>query len=375
MKLTLKALCAAVILGAGMWSAFALAAPSQRPALDPAATCTAQEHARRKRAVTTYRKKMPAERAAYFRRHKSAKARKAFVKRQQARLESLQAAARCTVRSRTTTSTVASTSTVSTTTTTTTTTTAPVGVTYGPPLPRSGADRADDRTGLQVHVVYAVASDGADRALDTNGSLSNSVASFQTWLAGKAGGRALRVDTSQGSLDITFFRLVKTDAAVRALDPFIRDELQTELRAAGFTDPQKLYAVYYDGTSDYACGGGAWPPALVGSVAALYLKGLPSGPLPCSTNQFAAAGAPPAYLEFAMLHEIMHTLGFAPTCAPHQWRSGHVSDNASDLMWSGDSPWAPNGWGQIHLDYGNDDYYKAPVAGCLDFDDSTFLAG
>jgi hypothetical protein len=106
----------------------------------------------------------------------------------------------------------------------------------------------------------------------------------------------------------------------------------------------------------------------------MYLHGLPQGPIPCDSNDFAAEGAAPTYLEFGMLHELMHTLGLVPTCAAHEWRNGHVSDDANDLMWAGDTAWAPDGWGGVVLDSGRDDYYRAPIPGCLDLADSRFLS-
>jgi hypothetical protein len=246
---------------------------------------------------------------------------------------------------------------------------------YGSPLARSTVDRPDDvRSKPQVHVVYALPSDGEDRALDTNGMLTNTVSSFQNWLAGKTkGGKALRFDTFGSSLDITFFRLSRTDEQIASLGALVRDEIEAELTAAGFSDEKKIYAVYYDGTSTFSCGGGAWPPTLPGSVAAVYLNGLPDGPVPCASNNFAGPGGAPTYLEFAMLHEIMHTLGFVPTCSPHQWRSGHVSDDPDDLMWAGDGAWVPDGWANVRLDSGNDDYYRAPIHGCLDLASSSYL--
>src|SRR5688572_28263625 len=63
---------------------------------------------------------------------------------------------------------------------------------YGPSLPRTTTDRPDDVTGPQLHVMYALPSDGVDRALDVNGTLKNTITSFQTWLVGKDGGRPLR---------------------------------------------------------------------------------------------------------------------------------------------------------------------------------------
>ena len=180
----------------------------------------------------------------------------------------------------------------------------------------------------------------------SNGTLAGSVDSFQGWLSDKTGGQALRLDTYQGALDVTFLRLDQTDAEIAAEGAFVRDLLEDELDAAGFDDPDKLYAVYYDGTSTFACGGGAWPPTLPGNVAAMYLNGLPGSAVPCASNPFASASEPPTYQEFAMLHEIMHTLGFVPTCAPNHWRAGHVSDEPNDLMWAGDGPWAPGRLGR-----------------------------
>jgi Ca2+-binding RTX toxin-like protein len=239
-------------------------------------------------------------------------------------------------------------------------------------LPRSTTDRPDDVAGHQIHVFYVVPSDRADRSLDTNGTLANTVASFREWLSTKAEGRTLRLDTFGGEPDITFRRLTRTDAELRAF-AHPRGAIEADLDAAGFDDPDKIYAVYYDGTSDSACGGGAWPPVLPGNVAAMYLNGLPDYVVPCSSNPFAGPGGPPRYMEFAMLHEILHTLGFVASCAPHHHRAGHVSEDPDDLMWAGDGFWVPSGWTAVKLDAGNDDYYRHSIAGCLDFDDSPFL--
>jgi hypothetical protein len=233
---------------------------------------------------------------------------------------------------------------------------------------RATSDRPDDLPlgTQQVHVMYVVPQDGTDRGLDTNGTLAASVASWQVWLKGQTGGKGLNLDTAGGQLDITFVRLPETDAAIAARGAFVRDEVEAQLHALGFTDPWKIYAVYYDGTSSFACGGASWPPALPGHVTALYLHGTPN----CDQNPFARPGAPPGYLEFAMLHEILHALGSVPTCAPHQHRSGHTSDTPTDLMWAGDGAWTPSA-----LDPGHDDYYGHGRPDCLDFASSGFLEG
>jgi M6 family metalloprotease-like protein len=63
------------------------------------ATCTASQKAQRRAALAAYRKRMAAERRAYFKAHKSAKLQAAFVKRQAARLRALRRRAACTVSS------------------------------------------------------------------------------------------------------------------------------------------------------------------------------------------------------------------------------------------------------------------------------------
>ena len=103
----------------------------------------------------------------------------------------------------------------------------------GAALPRALVDRPDEwpaGTAL-VHVLYVVPSDGTDRALDTNRTLDGSVESFQRWLAGQSGGRALLADTFQRSLDVTFHRLARTDAEVASNGAFVRDVLERPICA------------------------------------------------------------------------------------------------------------------------------------------------
>jgi hypothetical protein len=174
---------------------------------------------------------------------------------------------------------------------------------------RNANDLPDDFIGHQIHVMYVLPSDGVDEHLATNGTLARSVSTFQRWLAGQTSGPQLRLDTYRGALDITFFRLSRTDSQIARYGAFVRDQIESELVDAGFNDPNKIYAVYYGGGSTYSCGGGAWPPELPGVVAALYLKGTPPEARPCATNSFASSEDRPGYLEFSMLHEIIHTIG------------------------------------------------------------------
>jgi hypothetical protein len=231
-------------------------------------------------------------------------------------------------------------------------------------------DRPDDLSGPQIHLIYAVPSDAEDRGLDLDGAIATSFAAAQRWLAGETGGRELRLDTSQGEPDVSFIRLEQTDAEVQQEEAFARELVEAELRAAGFNDPEKLYLVYYDGGSTYACGSGAWPPAIEGNVSVLFLHGLPlDGAIRCGDNDFSENAAKPGFWEFVAVHEILHTLGFVPECAPNETLQGHITGPANDVMYDGeeetDQPRA--------LDPGHDDYFETDLPGCPDFADSSFL--
>jgi len=60
-------------------------------------SCTPSEKQQRLRALATFKRNMAAARGAYFRAHRGAKARKVYVRKQQATLRALQRAAACTV--------------------------------------------------------------------------------------------------------------------------------------------------------------------------------------------------------------------------------------------------------------------------------------
>lgn len=235
-------------------------------------------------------------------------------------------------------------------------------------LPRSTKDRKDASRSSQIHLIYAVPLDGEDRGLDTDGTIVRSVQASRRWFQEASGGRDLRFDDYKGELDITFIRLAKTDAQISARGIFIRDEIEKLLKAKGFKKANKIYAVFYDGSSASACGSGAWPPLLKGSVAALYLRGEIPGFLPCSDNPFAPDEESPGYWEFVLVHEVLHTLGFVATCAPSHVLSGHVGDDNEDLMYAGDQPWMPG-----LLDVNRDDYFTHSNGRCLDLMDSKFL--
>ena len=252
-------------------------------------------------------------------------------------------------------------------------------------LPRTTTDRPDDFAGHQVHFVYVLPSDSPDEQLDTNGTIVRSVNAFAQWFCKQTNGVGLKIDTAGGALDVTFIRLSSPDSELLHgttlpwkvnpdSNPYTRDDLERRLPSFGLDDSKKIYAVYYGGTSNTSCGGGPWPPELIGRVAALYVHGSygnnPAIPR-CETNPFASSVQKPGYREFSMLHEIFHTLGMVPSCAPHHTLRGHTSDSTADIMYQGDGHWD---YDHLTIDVNHDDYYKASIPGCQDLSASIFLS-
>jgi hypothetical protein len=233
---------------------------------------------------------------------------------------------------------------------------------------RAERDLPDDHAGPQVHVMYVVPGDGVDARRDVDGSIERSVASSNGWLRRASGGTAFRLDTCEGRLDVTFVELEEKEVDIAARTPYVRDRIQTLLIEQGIVEPSKLYAIYYEGSTTQSCGAASWPPTLPGQVVALFLRGTPAGARPCVENVLGGAVETPAYLEFAMLHELFHAVGGAPECAPNHTLAGHVSDDPADLMYAGTEEWRPS-----LLDRGGDDYFRHGRPGCLDVASSAFL--
>jgi hypothetical protein len=238
-------------------------------------------------------------------------------------------------------------------------------------ITRSEKNRPDDISGYQLQAMYVLPKNGQDLSLDTNGKIATAVATFQQWLATQTSDQRLRFDTYQGALDITFVRLKETDEQIKSQGKKVRDIIDDELKSLGFNNPQKLYAVYYGGSSTVSCGAFAWPPGKIGHVAAVFQNGTAKVGRPCDTKNFATDINKPGYLELEWIHHIIHSLGGAQKCAPHYVEKrlpGHVSDSPKDLLYEGNQPWEPS-----ILDQGHDDYYRHNIPGCYDLAKSVFL--
>lgn len=265
---------------------------------------------------------------------------------------------------------------------------------------RQTKDLPDDSSGYQIHVVYAVPADGTDRHLDTDGTIATSVSAWQNWLCNQTGGHSFKLDTFQGKLDITYLKTAETNEQLLEAKEYesicspscLKGEnldraISGQLFNTGLHSSHKLYITYFDGDSIISCGS-ASPGDL--NYTSVYLLGhdnrqlqggTPSCVVPFTTNYLL-----PEYFDMGMVHEIIHTLGFVPTCAPHFTNSGafgggpnpdpndmiygHASDSSTDLM-SSEVNTGPSS--KQVLDFNRDDYYDAHVKGCRDLKNSIFL--
>jgi List-Bact-rpt repeat protein len=242
---------------------------------------------------------------------------------------------------------------------------------------RAVTDMPDDISGPQVHFLYVVPSDGADGQLDTNGGMEQSITRIERWVVKQTGNQGLRVDTYNGVPDITFVRLPRSDGQLAATLYGPLWAIGEDLVAAGFNNSAKVYAALYDGHGTLACGG-AKSPALP-KLGAMFVQGWPTNdPRPCrDAPGFGTGTDRPGYFEIGLLHEILHVIGFAPSCAPHVtndiWRD-HVNDSPTDLMYARDATHTAGwNWANAVLDFNHDDYYRANVPGCPDLSNSPYL--
>jgi hypothetical protein len=223
--------------------------------------------------------------------------------------------------------------------------------------------------------MYVLPADGTDQSFDSDGTIGGAVRWAQDWFVGQTGGRRrVRFDTFQGALDITFLRTTRSDAEYVMMGVRIRDAVASDIVAAGFTDPGKIYSVFFGGGSPRSggsipCGQGARP----GKMSALYLA--------CLLERSDIQSLIPIHglskiVGMGTIHEIFHNLGAVPDCAAHQTDAGHASDDPRDIMVPSfslqlatyrDESFLPL------LDAGRDDYYEHTKSGCLDIASSPFL--
>lgn len=220
-------------------------------------------------------------------------------------------------------------------------------------------DRVRDRMGgPQVHVVYAIPSDGQDRFAELASPIATDIANIDAWWRREDPAKAPRFDLFEfpacesrfGLLDLTFARL--PDSAASLLDLNGRFErIATRLGAPPFdlSELNKKYLVFYDGVvaDDGVCGTGTGAPTIGGrfSYAVVYLRG--SCDAPVGVGRGAA---------FIAAHELLHALGALPDGAPHACPGddGHPCDGSTDVLSTFYNGGPLDG---AVLDVNHDDYY------------------
>jgi hypothetical protein len=228
---------------------------------------------------------------------------------------------------------------------------------------RTAVDRIDDTTDHQVHLIYAIPSDGDDLELDSNGQIAASFEHIETFLRERLDGSAFRLDTCDGALDVTFLRLDRTTSEYAEMRAGFVQGLELDLVRHGFRYGQKLYVVVWGGLSQWArlddgCGGEAG----VHGVAVLFLQSMAGETCPPPGVELPI-GEP----DTGMAHEIIHLLGLPAQCGANVAEGGHVVDDPADLMYGMGHTTANT------IDARHDDYYRHGIAGCPDLADSAFL--
>ena len=230
---------------------------------------------------------------------------------------------------------------------------------------RTAVDRVDDTPDHQVHVIYAIPSDGDDLELDRNGRIATTFDHIETYLRDRLDGSTLRADTCESKLDVSFLRLDRTTDEYAEMRNGFSQGLALDLARHGFRYGHKLYVVIWGGRAHLArledgCGGEAGG---VG-VAVLFLNTVGGercpGPGP---GEQVPIGEP----DTGLVHEIVHVLGLPASCSGDLDAGGHVVDDPADLMF---------GIGHTTsdvIDAGHDDYYRHDIPGCPDLQDSAFL--
>lgn len=224
----------------------------------------------------------------------------------------------------------------------------------------TAADAPDIVTGPQVHAIYVVPSDGADRFAQVAGQIADDTASIDAWWLTQDPTRTLRFDLAVypacTALDLSFLRLQLSAAQISGDASSAFALVEQTVAQQGFANPFKRYLVYYDGPAvqNGVCGTGGGSFATGPAFAVVWLAGCPGVP----TDSVAA-------------HELLHALGALPAGAPHACPGdpGHPCDSPTDVLYPVTTG-AP--LQQQVLDFGHDDYY-AHAGSWLDIQDSAWL--
>lgn len=182
-------------------------------------------------------------------------------------------------------------------------------------LPAASADRADERTGFQIHVVYVTPRGATAHNFVANGQLDLWVALAQDWMQRKLG-RTFAFDTFDGRLDVTSLtsRYSVDELAARANSETAGSQELLELLAGEFAAangralPGKNLLFVVDGSLSAAYCGFADRPGALALVTA--------GSRGCWTGDqdFLAPERGLNWMSATIIHELLHNVGVAHVC-------------------------------------------------------------
>jgi List-Bact-rpt repeat protein len=230
------------------------------------------------------------------------------------------------------------------------------------------ADRLPDAVAAQqVHVVYAIPSDGGDNFADDAPLIVADLEALDDWWHREDPTREPRFDLyafpgcsgGLGALDLSSVRLPHDTAYYQPIDGR-SDKLRADLGAT-FAHPAKKELVYFDAPVDtpFDCGQSAIAPG-ANAFSFVYLQAAGC------THDLGAGGGTAGYAA----HELLHNLGAVPDAAPHLCFEHSVCDWYWDVETqfpTGDPVW------KLVLDYGRDDYY-GHSGSWFDVQDSPWLS-
>ena len=236
------------------------------------------------------------------------------------------------------------------------------------------SDRVHDRMGgEQIHVIYAVPSDGPDRFAELASPIATDIAAIDAWWRREDPTHAPRFDLFEfpgcgsrfGKLDLSFVRLPDPASVyVPSIDRYQRISTQLASSPFVFSAPDKKYLVLFDGVvaPDRICGAGSGGRTTGGarSYGIVYLRS--------SCDLTIGDGGGVAYVG---THELLHALGALPPGAPHPCPgdNGHPCDSSVDVL----STFYRGGpLDAALLDVNRDDYY-AHAGSWFDVQDSRWL--
>lgn len=173
------------------------------------------------------------------------------------------------------------------------------------------------------------------------------------WFRSQAGNvpRFVRAGTA---IDVRTAKVSVTRAAFEAMS---FSSQVGAIRAAAAASPDQYIAAFVDADDATACGRS-------GGDLIMYTD---TGSTGCPARPTIATTAFPFGNSYLIAHELTHSLGAVPACAPHADGSGHLNDDPRDVLYSG--PVARD-WGNLTLDPGHDDYFRTGRTDCTDIDHS-----